>query len=193
MSPRAGLDECGESRLPPGFDPRNVQPVASRCIHYVIPGVSFIQLLKNLKYFTLIFENRRDFSHRWYPAPNKFGSKASVFYTAYLEGLASCYKVQSLHVVKQDERFVDFTTTLRMIPFVCDLTLSRRANGYRHYRESCCLHMQGQTAERRLRTLKSSTELMREMRPCFYVIWMKAYRSVWWASGEENQITRKSR
>jgi hypothetical protein len=28
--PRAGLDVCGKSRPPPGFDPRTVQPVASR-------------------------------------------------------------------------------------------------------------------------------------------------------------------
>jgi hypothetical protein len=27
--PRAGLDRCGKSRPPPGFDPRTVQPVAS--------------------------------------------------------------------------------------------------------------------------------------------------------------------
>jgi hypothetical protein len=30
MGPRAGLEECGKSRLPPEFDPRTVQPVASR-------------------------------------------------------------------------------------------------------------------------------------------------------------------
>ena len=28
---RAGLDRCGKFRLPPGFDPRTVQPVGSRC------------------------------------------------------------------------------------------------------------------------------------------------------------------
>jgi hypothetical protein len=30
VDPRAGLDGCGKSRPPPGFDPRTVQPVASR-------------------------------------------------------------------------------------------------------------------------------------------------------------------
>ena len=30
LDPRAGLDACGKSRPPPGFDPRTVQPVASR-------------------------------------------------------------------------------------------------------------------------------------------------------------------
>ena len=31
---RAGLDRCGKSRPPPGFDPRTVEPVASRHIDY---------------------------------------------------------------------------------------------------------------------------------------------------------------
>jgi hypothetical protein len=30
MGPRAGLDRCGKSSFPPGFDSRTVQPVASR-------------------------------------------------------------------------------------------------------------------------------------------------------------------
>ena len=34
MSPRTGLDRCGKSRAPPGFDPRTVQPVASRYTDY---------------------------------------------------------------------------------------------------------------------------------------------------------------
>ena len=28
--PRSGLDGCGKSRPPPGFDPRTLQPMASR-------------------------------------------------------------------------------------------------------------------------------------------------------------------
>ena len=31
VGPRAGLDWYGKSRPTPGFDPRTVQPVASRC------------------------------------------------------------------------------------------------------------------------------------------------------------------
>jgi len=31
---RAGLDKCGKSRPPPGFDPRTVQPVGSRYTDY---------------------------------------------------------------------------------------------------------------------------------------------------------------
>ena len=34
MGPRAGLDKCGKSRPPPGFDPRTVQPVPSRYTDY---------------------------------------------------------------------------------------------------------------------------------------------------------------
>ena len=30
VGPRTGLDGCGKSRLQPGFDPRTVQPIASR-------------------------------------------------------------------------------------------------------------------------------------------------------------------
>jgi len=30
VGPRAGLDKCGKSRAPPGFDPWTDQPVASR-------------------------------------------------------------------------------------------------------------------------------------------------------------------
>jgi hypothetical protein len=38
VGPRAGLDGCGKSRLPPGFDPRTVQPVASRYTDWAIPA-----------------------------------------------------------------------------------------------------------------------------------------------------------
>jgi hypothetical protein len=34
VSPRAGVDCCGKFRLPPGFDPTTVQPVASRYTDY---------------------------------------------------------------------------------------------------------------------------------------------------------------
>ena len=34
MGPRAGLDRCRKSRPPQGFDPRTVQPVASRYTYY---------------------------------------------------------------------------------------------------------------------------------------------------------------
>jgi len=34
MGPGAGLDRCGKSRPPPGFEPRTFQPVASRYTDY---------------------------------------------------------------------------------------------------------------------------------------------------------------
>ena len=37
VGPRAGLDGCRRYRLPPGFDPRTVQPVASRYTDWAIP------------------------------------------------------------------------------------------------------------------------------------------------------------
>ena len=38
VGPRAGLDGCGKSRPPPGFNPRTVQPVASRCTDWANPA-----------------------------------------------------------------------------------------------------------------------------------------------------------
>jgi hypothetical protein len=38
VGPRAGLDGCGKSRPPPGFDPLTVQPVASRYTDCTIPA-----------------------------------------------------------------------------------------------------------------------------------------------------------
>ena len=35
VGPRVGLDRCGKSRPTPGFDPRTVQSVASRCTDLV--------------------------------------------------------------------------------------------------------------------------------------------------------------
>ena len=37
VGPRAGLDRCGKSRPPPGFDPLTVQFVASRYTDWAIP------------------------------------------------------------------------------------------------------------------------------------------------------------
>ena len=37
VGPRAGLDKCGKSRPPVGFDPQTVQPVAIRYTDCAIP------------------------------------------------------------------------------------------------------------------------------------------------------------
>jgi hypothetical protein len=42
---RGGLDRCGKSRPPPGFDPRTVQPVASRYTDDAIPARKFSVLM----------------------------------------------------------------------------------------------------------------------------------------------------
>jgi hypothetical protein len=41
---RAGLDRCGKSRSPPGFDPRTVQPVGSRYTDYATRPLIFIYI-----------------------------------------------------------------------------------------------------------------------------------------------------
>ena len=38
MGSRAGMDSCGKSPLPPEFDPRTLQYVASRYIGYAFPA-----------------------------------------------------------------------------------------------------------------------------------------------------------
>jgi hypothetical protein len=38
VGPRAGLDGCGKSCPPPGFNPRTVQPVASRYTDSAVPA-----------------------------------------------------------------------------------------------------------------------------------------------------------
>ena len=43
MGPGAGLDGCGKSRPPPGFDPRTVQLVASCYTNYGIPANGFVE------------------------------------------------------------------------------------------------------------------------------------------------------
>jgi hypothetical protein len=56
VGPRAGLNGCGKFRPPPGFDPRTVQPVASRYTVYAIPAqiiiIAIIIILLNITVHT---------------------------------------------------------------------------------------------------------------------------------------------
>jgi hypothetical protein len=45
---RAGLDGCGKSRSPPGFDPPTVQPVASRYTDCAIPVHKIYYIIHNM-------------------------------------------------------------------------------------------------------------------------------------------------
>ena len=42
MGVRVGLDRCGKSRPPPGFDPRTFQPVGSRYTDYATRPTRFV-------------------------------------------------------------------------------------------------------------------------------------------------------
>ena len=42
VGPRAGLDGWGKSRPPPGFDPRTIQPVASRYTDWAIAAPTYL-------------------------------------------------------------------------------------------------------------------------------------------------------
>ena len=44
VGPRAVLDACGKSRPPPGFNPRTVQPVASRYTNWAIPAHTYCRV-----------------------------------------------------------------------------------------------------------------------------------------------------
>ena len=54
MDPRAGLDGCGKSRLTPGFDPRTVQPVASRYTDLSHPGPPSVYMCNSMRYYTVL-------------------------------------------------------------------------------------------------------------------------------------------
>jgi len=57
---RAGQDGCGKSRPPLGFDPRTVQPVASRYTVYVIPAAkrNLTELKKKRKMATFAYSGK---------------------------------------------------------------------------------------------------------------------------------------
>ena len=60
MGPRAGLDRCGKSRLPPGFDSRTDQLVASRYTDSDMPAhIIIIIIIIIIIMFKLLLETGR--------------------------------------------------------------------------------------------------------------------------------------
>ena len=59
VGPRVGLDGCG-NLAPPGFDPRTVQPVASRYTDHTIPAHILSHLIKTQLNIWLSFHLRLD-------------------------------------------------------------------------------------------------------------------------------------
>jgi hypothetical protein len=59
VGPRAGLDKCGKSRPPPGFDTRTVQSVASRYTDYAIrptlTDISLFFIFGNIRAHVLLY------------------------------------------------------------------------------------------------------------------------------------------
>jgi len=45
VGPRAGLDRCGKSRPPPGFDPQTVQPIASCYTDWATRPIQFVIII----------------------------------------------------------------------------------------------------------------------------------------------------
>jgi len=56
VGPRTGQDGCGKSRPPPGFDPRTVQPVASRYTDWAIPARRTGSFVKFCAFMTYIWK-----------------------------------------------------------------------------------------------------------------------------------------
>jgi hypothetical protein len=56
VGPRAGQDGCRKSRPPPEFDPRTVQPVASRYTDWVIPARRIGSFVKFCAFMTYIWK-----------------------------------------------------------------------------------------------------------------------------------------
>ena len=52
VGPRAGLDRCGKSSPPRGFDPRTIQPIASHYIDWATRP-NFSEFYQNFRYFVL--------------------------------------------------------------------------------------------------------------------------------------------
>ena len=70
MDPRAGLDRCGKSRPTPGFDPRTVQPVASRYTDYSTRPVGYMNI-----YFQDIYSEAEGLLAFYFPTIHSISSR----------------------------------------------------------------------------------------------------------------------
>ena len=57
VGPRAGLERCGISRPPPGFDPRTVQPVACRSPGPLMQVILFLKTTVKVISFATDFDS----------------------------------------------------------------------------------------------------------------------------------------
>jgi hypothetical protein len=90
VGPRTGLDRCGKSRLPPGFDPRTVQLVASRYTDWAIGpthlwmAFNFSSLLRNLWPHTCWINTLRDYvGKQWHFNRQNISAVCNVVMTFY--------------------------------------------------------------------------------------------------------------
>jgi hypothetical protein len=58
VGPRAGLDRFGKSRPPPGFDPRTVQPLASRYTVYATQPTRFVEINQHFLLQTVTYSTK---------------------------------------------------------------------------------------------------------------------------------------
>ena len=83
VGPRTGLDVCGKSRPPPGFDPRTVQPLASRYTDCAIPAL-IIALINTLMHTNISLAVR--WSHTCFGHVVRNACVCCCHYCAYSDG-----------------------------------------------------------------------------------------------------------
>ena len=85
LDPRAGLDRCGKSRLPSGFDTRTVQPVASRYTDWATRPSCMVRtlrfrILNKLDVCILLWTSSWNYSILRFPVLVFLLARQSVYY-----------------------------------------------------------------------------------------------------------------
>jgi hypothetical protein len=89
VDPRAGLDRCRKSRPPPGFDPRTVQPVASRYTDWATRPFSKVCILYILGDWRLVAFGKQRRPHSEYPVTRSTSeTELSLFSLKYSDFVA---------------------------------------------------------------------------------------------------------